>query len=102
MGIRCQQLKLKKNNFDDKRFYVSNIKSYPHDKRLYLFKRDLIKKVNTTPIELLIKKGLDDSKEALRNIILELTVNNDRKLIEAAISLYNDLYYDYEYDYEYD
>ena len=26
------------NSFDDKRFYVNNIKSYPHDKRLYLFR----------------------------------------------------------------
>ena len=30
--------------FDDKRFYVNNIKSYPHDENLYLFKRDLIKR----------------------------------------------------------
>ena len=29
--------------FDDKRFYVNNIKSYPLDENLYLFKRDLIK-----------------------------------------------------------
>ena len=33
------------NNFDDKRFYVNNIKSYPHDENLYLFKRDLINKI---------------------------------------------------------
>ena len=32
------------NTFDDKRFYVSNIKSYPHDENLYLVKRDLVKK----------------------------------------------------------
>ena len=32
------------NVFDDKRFYVNNIKSYPHDENLYLFKRDLVKK----------------------------------------------------------
>ena len=43
-------------NIFDKRFYVNNIKSYPHDENLYLFKRDLIKKIceagsliNTTP-----------------------------------------------------
>ena len=29
------------SNQDDKKFYVSNIKSYSHDKNLYLFKRDL-------------------------------------------------------------
>ena len=28
------------NNFDDKRFYINNINSYPHDENLYLFKRD--------------------------------------------------------------
>ena len=73
---------------------------------LYLFKRVLIKKINTTPIELLIKLGLDERKEALIcerdevlgtptdsliNNILELTINDDKKLIEAAIRLYNDL-----------
>ena len=51
------------NTFDDKRFYVNNIKSHPHDENICLFKRDLIKKINTTPIELLIKLGLDVSKE---------------------------------------
>ena len=25
------------SNFDDKRFYVNNIKSYPHDENLYLY-----------------------------------------------------------------
>ena len=83
--------KISLNIFDDKRFYVNNIKSYPHDKELYLFKRDLI---NTTPIELLIKLGLDVRKESLEsfiNNIKELTINDERKLILAAISLYNDL-----------
>ena len=97
------------NIFDDKRFYVNNIKSYPHDESLYLFKRDLIKKIckrtksvasqagsliNTTPIELLKKLGLDVRKESLEsfiNNIKELTINDDRKLILAAITLYNDL-----------
>ena len=86
--------KISLNIFDDKRFYVNNIKSYPHDKEVYLFKRDLVKKINTTPIELLIKLGLDVSKESLEsfiNNIKELTINDDRKLILAAISLYNDL-----------
>ena len=32
------------SNFDDKRFYVNNIKSYPLDENMYLFKRDLVKK----------------------------------------------------------
>ena len=54
------------NNFDDKNFYLNNIRSYPHDKRLYLFKRDLIKRINTTAIKLLIKLELDESKETLK------------------------------------
>ena len=93
--------KISLNIFDDKSFYVNNIKSYPHDENLYLFKRDLIKKIceagsliNTTPIELLIKLGLDVSKESLESFIdniKELTINDDRKLILAAITLYNDL-----------
>ena len=37
--------KISLNTFDDKRFYVNNIKSYPHDENLYLFERDLIKKI---------------------------------------------------------
>ena len=54
--------KISLNTFDDKRFYVNNIESYPHDENLYLFKRGLIKKINTTSIELLIKQGLDAVK----------------------------------------
>ena len=37
--------KISLNTFDDKRFYVNNIKSYPHDGNLYLFKRDLVNKI---------------------------------------------------------
>ena len=83
--------KISQKTFDDKIFYVKRIKSYPHDENLYLFKRDFLKKINTTPIELLIILGLDASKESLIVNILELTINDDRKLIEAAIRLYNDL-----------
>ena len=36
--------KISLNSFDDKGFYVNNIKSYPHDENLYLFKRDLVNK----------------------------------------------------------
>ena len=57
--------KISLNTFDDKRFYVNNIKSYPHDENLYLFKRDLVNKINNTTLELLIKLGLDVSKESL-------------------------------------
>ena len=52
------------HTFDDKRFYVNNIKSYPHDKNLYLFKGDLVNKINNTILEILIKLGLDISKES--------------------------------------
>ena len=83
--------KISLNTFDDKKFYVNNIKSYPHVEKLYLFKRYLVNKINNTTLELLIKLGLDVSKESLINNILELTTNDDRKLIEAAIRLYNDL-----------
>ena len=86
--------KISLNTFDDTRFYVNNIKSYPHDENLYLFKIDLTKKINTAPIELLMKLGLDVSKESLEsfiNNIKELTINDDRKLILAIITLYNDL-----------
>ena len=36
--------KISLNIFDDKKFYVNNIKSYPHDENLYLFKRYQVKK----------------------------------------------------------
>ena len=64
-------------------FYVNNIKTYPQDKELYLFKRDLVNKI--------CEASLNLNKEQLVNNIIELTVNDDRKLIEAAIRLYNDL-----------
>ena len=83
--------KISLNRFDHKRFYVNNFKRLPHDENLYLIKRNLIKKIITTPIELLMKLGLDASKESLIDNILELTINDDRKLIEAAFRLYNDL-----------
>ena len=37
--------KISLNTFEDKRFYVNNIKGYPHDENLYLFKRDLVNKI---------------------------------------------------------
>ena len=86
--------KISLSTFDGKNFYVINIKGYPHDENLYLFKRDLVNKLNYTTLELLIKLGLDVSKESLESLInniLELTTNDDRKLIEAATRLYNDI-----------
>ena len=89
------------SNFDDKRFYVNNIRSYPLDENMYLFKRDLVKKIceqtssvasqagwgraslltptkaegpsliNNTTLELLIKLGLEVHKESLEALIWE-------------------------------
>ena len=98
------------SNFNDKRFYVNNIKSYPLDENIYLIKRDLVNKIckrissvasqagsliNNTTLELLIKLGLDVSKESLEALInnmKELTIKEDRKFIETAIILYNNPY----------
>ena len=75
-------------NTFDKKFYVNNIKSYPHDENLYLFKRDLINKICEAG-SLIKNASLDGDKDLLVNNILELTIIDDRKLIEAAITLYN-------------
>ena len=109
--------KISLNIFDDKRFYVNNIKSYPHDKELYLFKRDLINRIReaASPIKKLYKnkdkdKDVDkliceqissaasqagwstnDFVPSMINDIKELTIDSNRKLIEAAIILYNEL-----------
>ena len=104
--------KISLNTFDDKRFYVKNFKSYPHDENLYLFKKDLVNKICeagrgraslVTPTKTkapsliknasvkLLRRSLDGDKELLVNNILEPTINDDRKLIEAAITLYEDL-----------
>ena len=90
--------KISLNTFDDKRFYVNNKKSYSHDENLYLFKRDLVNKIceagwgtkakNPSPIK---NASLDGDNDLLINNIKELTINDDRKLILAAITLYNDL-----------
>ena len=39
----------------------------------------------------LLRRSLDGDKDLLVNNILELTINEDRKLIEVAIILYNEL-----------
>ena len=70
--------------------FTNNIKSCSHDENLFLFKRDLvneIKRGNT----ILRHTSSDLDKDQLDDKILELTINDDRKLIEAAIRLYNDM-----------
>ena len=97
------------NNFDDKRFYVNNIKSYPLDENMYLFKTDLLNKILERNSSVVIQQissvasqagplinntTLDVSKESLEaliNNIKELTIKEDKKFSEAAIRLYNDL-----------
>ena len=64
-------------------FFVSNIKSYPHDANLYLIKRD--------PVNKIYRALLDLDKNQLFNNILELIINKDTELIKAAIKLYNEL-----------
>ena len=81
--------------------------------RIYLFKRILIDKTNTAPIELLIKLGLGldkdfdkdknprsgfadqgnrfADKDLLINNMKVFTVNDEREQILGAIILYNDL-----------
>ena len=81
--------KISLNIFDDKRFYVNNIKSYPEN--LYLFNRDLVNKICERTSFMASQASLNLNKEQLVNNILEPTINDDRKLIEAAIRLYNDL-----------
>ena len=63
--------------------------------RIYLFKRHLVNKIKAASLEQLIDLMLDnkDYKDLLINNIKELTINYDRKLILAAITLYNDLFF---------
>ena len=82
--------KISLNTLDDKRLYVNFIKSYPHDENLYLFKRDLVNKICEAG-SLIKNASLDGDKDLLINNIKELTINDDRKLILAAITLYNDI-----------
>ena len=97
--------KISLNIFDDKRFHVNNIKSYPYDENLYLFKRVLVNMIReaASPINKLYKdkdlrssfankdKDKDKDVDKMINDIKELNIDSNRKLIEAAIRLYNEL-----------
>ena len=69
-----------------------NFESYPHDNDLYLCKKNLINK--KASLELLKRLGLEkyigDQNLIIENI-KELTINDERELILAAITVYNDL-----------
>ena len=98
MTTTTKTSKISLNTFDDKRFYVNNIKSYTYDDNLNLFKRDSIKMIHQASVNeqssrftKLLRRSLDGDKDLLVNNILELTINDDRKLIEVAIILYNKL-----------
>ena len=78
------------NSFDDKRIYVSSIKSYPHDENLCLYKTDQLKKIDNAPHELLLKLDLDKDKDLAIIYIKELFFNEPREIILAAITPYND------------
>ena len=82
---------IKKNlsNFDDKRFYVNNIKNCPLGENMYLFKRDLLNKINQQTSSAPNRRTMVNP--ALINNIKELTIKEDRKFIEATIRLYNEL-----------
>ena len=57
------KIRLSLNSFDDKRFCENSVKGYPHNENLYLLKRDLIDKIVTAPVDLLIKLGLGFDKD---------------------------------------
>ena len=77
------------SNFHDKKFYVNNVKSYPLDETMYLFKRDLLNKISQQTSSAPNRRTIVNP--ALINNIKELTIKEDRKFIEAAIRLYNEL-----------
>ena len=73
---------------------MNNIESYPHDNDLYLFQQNLINRINNAAVELLIKLGLDKDvgdKNLLIENIKELTINDDREVMLAAITANLDL-----------
>ena len=60
--------KISLNIFDDKRFYVNKIKSYPFDKELCLFKRDLLNRIReaASPIKK-VYKNKDKDKDKYKD-----------------------------------
>ena len=77
------------SNFDDKRFFVNNIKSHPLDENMYFFKRDLLNKISQQISSAPNRRTMVNP--AFINNIKELTIEEDRKFIEATNRLYNEL-----------
>ena len=77
------------SNFDDKSFYVNNIKKYSLDENMYLFKRDLLNKISQQTSSAPNRRTMVNP--ALINDIKELTFKEDIKFTEAAFRLYNEL-----------
>ena len=71
------------SNFDDKRFYVNIIRSYPLDENVYLFKRDLLNKISQQNSSApnrrtMVNPALIGETGSLINNIKELTIKEDR------------------------
>ena len=73
--------------FGDENF----IENHLLDNYLYLFKQDLINKINAASLEKLVELEQLIGKELIIEKTEELTIVDDKKLILAAIKLYNDL-----------
>ena len=57
---------------------------------MYLFKRDLVNKISQQTSPMANPALIGETRSRINNI-KELTINDDRKFIEAAIRLYNEL-----------
>ena len=67
------------NNFDDKKFYVNNIKSYPLDENLYQFKGVFIKKICKVSLDQLMDLVLDNIDNIDNIDDIDNTDNKDNK-----------------------
>ena len=68
------------SNFDDKTFYVNNIKSHSLDKNMYLFKRDLVNKIceQTSSVASQAGWGKKAKGPSMNNDIEELTIDSNK------------------------
>ena len=75
------------SNFDDKRFYVNNIKSYPLDENMYLFKRDLLNKICERTSSVVIQQTSSVASQA-GPLINNTTLDVSKESLEALIKKY--------------